>query len=191
MFTGIIETTAPLINVGSQLSIGRPASFTDLAVGQSIAVSGVCLTLVAFDASSMAFDVVPETLARTNLGSKHAGDRVNLERALAANGRFEGHIVQGHVEGVAEVAALTDEGEGKRLTVRLPDDLARYVIPKGSIAIDGTSLTVAAIDDQKMCSIALIPHTLSWTTLGGLRPGDGVNIETDVLVRALLHQHRG
>lgn len=186
MFTGIVETTAEILGLGNgTLTIARPGSFAQLQVGQSIAVSGVCLTLVGFDASSLQFDVVPETLARTMLGKLARGQMVNLERALAANGRFEGHIVQGHVEGVATVEGVMEEGAGKRLTVRLPRDLARFVIPKGSIAIDGVSLTVAHID-QQLCSIALIPHTLACTTLGERAPGDGVHIETDMLVRAVL-----
>lgn len=191
MFTGIIETTAKVLqNHQGRLILERPAAFTKLVLGQSIAVSGVCLTVVAWDDASMTFDMVPETLARTTLGSKAAGDAVNVERAMPADGRFEGHIVQGHVEGTATVRSMEPEGEGMRLTIELLPELARFVIPKGSIAIEGASLTIATINEHNYCSIALIPHTLERTTLGTLRAGDRVNIETDILLRWLHHAHR-
>lgn len=183
MFTGIIETTAAILRkTDDSLVLERPASFTDLSVGCSIAVSGVCLSAVSFDDASMSFNVVGETWARTNLGDKKEGDRVNLERALAANGRFEGHVVQGHIEGTAEVMEWKKDGKWTMLALSLPDTLLPYIAFKGSIAIDGVSLTVAALD-KNACAIALIPHTLEVTTLGALRPGDRVNIETDILAR--------
>ncbi len=183
MFTGIVETTAPILRkTDTSLVLERPTSFKDLTVGCSISVSGVCLSVVTFDEVSMHFDVVGETWARTNLGTKKEGDRVNLERALAASGRFEGHIVQGHIEGTAEVLELKNDGQWTMLTVRLPADLLPSVVFKGSIAIDGVSLTVAALNGD-LCSIALIPHTLEVTTLGKLKAGDTVNIETDILAK--------
>lgn len=183
MFTGIVETTAPILRkTDTSLVLERPTHFKDLTVGCSISVSGVCLSAVSFDEVSMHFNVVGETWARTNLGSKKEGDRVNVERALAANGRFEGHIVQGHVEGTAEVVELTSDGQWTMLTVRLPAELLSSVVFKGSIAIDGVSLTVAALNGD-LCTIALIPHTLEVTTLGGLKAGHTVNIETDILAK--------
>ncbi len=183
MFTGIVETTAPILRkTDTSLVLERPTSFKDLSLGCSISVSGVCLSVVKFDEVSMHFNVVGETWARTNLGSKKEGERVNVERALAANGRFEGHIVQGHIEGTAEVMELKNDGQWTMLTVRLPHDLLPSVVFKGSIAIDGVSLTVAALEGD-LCTIALIPHTLEITTLGSLKPGDTVNIETDILAK--------
>ena len=180
VFTGIIEAQAAVVQkTDRQLAVERPPSFMDIAIGSSIAVSGVCLSVIQFGDTTMAFDVVPETWSRTKLGSLQAGDRVNLERAMPANGRFEGHIVQGHVEGTAEVIALSDTHV---LTLRLPSELILYVVPKGSIAIDGVSLTVATVDGDQ-CAIALIPHTLKQTTLGNLHIGDTVNVETDILGR--------
>lgn len=192
MFTGIVETTAPILKkTDTSLILERPTHFTDLTVGCSIAVSGVCLSVVKFDEVSMYFNVVGETWARTNLGLKKEGDRVNVERALAANGRFEGHIVQGHVEGTAEVIELKNDGQWTMLAVRLPADLLSSVVFKGSIAIDGVSLTVAALAGD-LCTIALIPHTLEITTLGSLKAGDTVNIETDILAKyvvSILSKH--
>jgi len=183
MFTGIVETTASILQkTDDALVLSRPASFDDLSIGCSISVSGVCLSVVSFDAASMSFNVVGETWKRTNLGSKREGDQVNLERALAANGRFEGHIVQGHIEGTADVVELKKDGQWTMLTVRLPKDLLPSIVFKGSIAIDGVSLTVAALAND-LCTIALIPHTLEVTTLGALKAGDTVNIETDILAK--------
>ena len=183
MFTGIIETTATLLEkTDTGLTVERPASFADLKMGSSIAVAGVCLSVIELTAESMRFDVVGETWTKTTLGDRRVGDAVNLERSLPANGRFEGHIVQGHVEGTAVVEALRQEGQWTMLSVRLPADTVPLIVPKGSIAIDGVSLTIASLDGD-LCTIALIPHTLAVTTLGTLKPGIHVNIETDVLGR--------
>lgn len=183
MFTGIVETTAPILKkTETSLVLGRPASFHDLSVGCSIAVSGVCLSVVSFDDASMSFHVIGETWSRTNLADKKEGDRVNLERALAANGRFEGHIVQGHIEGRGDVVDVAQDGPWTTVTVRIPADILPFIVFKGSIALDGVSLTVAKLEND-LCSIALIPHTLEVTTFGSLKPGDTVNIETDVLGR--------
>ncbi|MDD3896492.1 MAG: riboflavin synthase [Candidatus Peribacteraceae bacterium] len=181
MFTGVIEATG-IVKEKTEggLRISRPDAFTDIRIGSSICVSGACLSVIACDAQSMTFDVVPETWERTKLGSLQAGDVVNLERALSAQGRFEGHIVQGHVEGVATV----QEFRAGVLTITLPDTLVEYVFLKGSVAIDGVSLTVADIRGNA-CAVALIPHTIRETTLGELKEGDLVNVETDILVRAV------
>lgn len=180
MFTGIIETTAQVLENGNgRLVLDRPASFDDIRTGASICVSGVCLSVVEFDERSMRFDVVAETLRKTKLGELQTGDSVNLERSLKANGRLEGHVVQGHVEGVGAVIEITP------FTIRLPQELLAFVIAKGSIAIDGVSLTVAKKEGD-FCTVALIPHTLSVTTLGQLKAGNRVNIETDILGRYVL-----
>lgn len=188
MFTGIVEATAEVMErTSTGLTVERLPLFTDVKIGSSIAVSGACLTVVDLDTRRMRFDVVPETWAKTTLGNLKSSDRVNLERAMAGGGRFEGHVVQGHVEGIGEVTSFqfpVSREEDTMLTIRLPDELSRYVIPKGSIAIDGVSLTVASIE-QNICTVALIPHTLTSTTLGVLREGDYVNIETDMIVRAV------
>lgn len=185
MFTGIVEAIGRIERSGKgELVVSRPPSFTDLALGASISVAGVCLTATAFDEAIMKFAVVPETLAKTTLGNKAAGDVVNLERALRADGRFDGHIVQGHIEATGNVLPYTRSGEDVRLTVAVPDALSAFVIPKGSIAIDGVSLTVADCSPGQ-CTVALVPHTLSHTTLGALEVGNTVNLETDMLVRAV------
>lgn len=192
MFTGIIEATAKVLETGrNSLMLERPNSFDDIKIGSSIAVSGVCLSIVSFDQSSMSFDVVQTTLEKTKLGSLVKGDSVNLERAMKADGRFEGHIVQGHCEGVGEVELGERggaEGGGTILEVHIPADLTRYILLHGSITIDGVALTVAKISGSQIF-VALIPHTLQNTTLGSLRAGDTVNLETDILGRYILQAH--
>lgn len=186
MFTGLIETTAKILaKTDSGLTIERPTVFNDIKVGSSINVSGVCLSVVKMDGESMSFDVVPETFAKTNLGGLVAGDYVNLERALRADGRFEGHVVQGHIEGTADVAEIRKKSTGAELLLSMRDEVIAFVVPKGSIAVDGVSLTVASVEGNG-CTIALIPHTLEQTTLGDLQQGDRVNIETDILGRTIL-----
>lgn len=186
MFTGIIETTAKILDISpAGLTIERPESFDDIKTGASICVSGVCLSIVNFNDSSMSFDVVKETWNKTNLGALMRGDYVNLERSLKADGRFEGHVVQGHVEGTADVASIENDSHGATLTLALPENLATLVVPKGSICVDGVSLTIATVQGDS-CTIALIPHTREQTTLGDLQAGDSVNIETDILGRYIL-----
>jgi riboflavin synthase len=189
MFTGIIETKAEILErTGEGLVLARPVNSDDLKIGDSICVSGACLSVVGMDHEMMSFDVVDETWQRTKLGNLHKGDSVNIERSMSANGRFEGHIVQGHVEGIAEVlhnGSMTG-GQDWMLVIRIPADLLPAVIYKGSITIDGVSLTVAALEDD-VCSIAIIPHTLEITTLGTLKAGDTVNLETDMFLRGLHH----
>lgn len=170
------------LHEGDALVISRPPSFDDIHIGSSISVNGVCLSVVAFDDDSLSFNVVRETNEKTTLGSLRENDHVNLERSLSVSGRLDGHIVQGHVEGVGMIEQMAMEENQWMLVVRVPPDLSRHVIHKGSIAIDGVSLTVASISDD-LCAIALIPHTLEHTTLGSLTEGDRVNIETDVIVR--------
>ena len=186
MFTGIVETTAAVIERSdAQLVIARPAMFDDVKIGSSIAVNGVCLTIVDLSKDAMVFDVVGETWRRTNLRTLVPSVRVNLERALAANGRFEGHVVQGHVEGVAIVKAWSQDGAWTQLSLELPVALAPYATEKGSIALDGVSLTVAKLQGN-LVTIALIPHTLEVTTLGTRKPGDAMNVETDILAHYVL-----
>jgi riboflavin synthase len=186
MFTGIIEKTAAISQkTDAILSVQRPKLFDDLKIGGSIAVNGICLSVVQFDNTSISFDVMPETWKRTNLGDMHTGDYVNLERSLPAHGRFEGHIVQGHVEGTATVLSREEDGNSMILTLELNEELATYVIPKGSITVNGVSLTVVTAEGNS-CTIALIPHTQEMTNLGDVQGGERVNIETDILGRTLL-----
>jgi len=187
MFTGIVERIGVVIarngdQAGSRLTVDIGPLAAGLTIGDSIAVNGVCLTAVEVRAETATVDVVSETLRRSNLGSLAVGDRVNLERPLAAGGRFDGHIVQGHVDGSARVTALRPDGESQRMSLGLVHELGRYVVEKGSIAIDGVSLTVAALTDEGF-DIALIPHTLQVTTLGLRRVGDLVNLEFDVVAK--------
>lgn len=176
MFTGIVETTAQILDrTDTGLIIERPATFDDIHIGSSICVSGCCLSIVEFDDSSMRFDVMQETWNCTKLGSISKGERVNLERALRADGRFEGHVVQGHVDDVGKVCKVD-----KVQKVSLPKALVGLVVPKGSIAIDGVSLTVCDVTDSEF-TVALIPLTLKETTLGVLKEGDMVNLEADIL----------
>lgn len=188
VFTGIVETTAEVLSrTDARLVLARPAMFDDLREGSSISVNGACLTVVGLHEKEMAFDVMGETWRRTNLGDLTPGHRVNLERAMAATGRFEGHIVQGHVEGTAMVKEWKSDGQWKQLMLELPPHLLPFVVEKGSVALDGVSLTVAGMHKQMM-TIALIPHTLDITTLGARAPGDRVNVETDILAHYMLHR---
>jgi riboflavin synthase len=185
MFTGIIETMGRVrsaVRSEGSLRVSLEAPGLELHVGDSIAVNGVCLTAVEVHPGGFDADVVPETIARTNLSGLATGSDVNLERPVPADGRFDGHIVQGHVDGVGEVIAVEPEGDGKRIRVRPPRQLARYIAVKGSIAIDGVSLTVAAVDGDDF-EVALIPHTLDLTTLGRRPAGSTVNLEVDVIAK--------
>jgi riboflavin synthase len=179
MFTGIIEATAKVIeNLNGSLTVERPKSFDDIKLGSSIDVAGVCLTIVELTDQHMRFDMVEETLKKSRLGKLKKGESVNLERAMSASARLDGHIVQGHVEGVADVIDLRDG----RLSLELRDDPGAAIVEKGSITIDGVSLTVASLTGNRI-EIALVPHTLAITTLKTLTTGDLVNIETDILAR--------
>ena len=187
MFTGLVETTTPLLAFaetadGRSLELERPAAFDDLRLGDSIAVNGCCLTVARFDDRSLRFDLLAETLRRTNLGAVEPGQRVNLERALTAHARLGGHFVQGHIDEAVEVLAVEEVGADLGLTFALPATFARYVVAKGSIAINGVSLTVADLDADRF-RVWLIPVTRSETNLGELSVGDRVNLEFDLLAK--------
>ena len=186
MFTGIVEHRGSVISVertdGVMRLVVDTGPLTDIPLGGSIAVNGVCLTAVDTPQGRVVLDLVNETLDRSTLGALEPGDPVNLERPMPADGRFDGHIVQGHVDGVGEVTAIEPDGDGKRIRVRVPEYLARYLVAKGSITIDGVSLTIAGIDGPEI-EIALIPHSLAVTTLGLRTVGEKVNLEVDVLAK--------
>jgi riboflavin synthase len=189
MFTGIVEGTGRVVTLavapggaGARLEVEAPWPAGTLAAGDSVAVDGCCLTVAAATPTGFAADLVAETLRRTALGRLAAGDRVNLERPLALGGRLGGHLVQGHVDGVARVLERQAAGEARELRVELPEALARYVVEKGSIAVDGVSLTVAGVG-QGWFAVALVPHTLATTTLGERGPGDPVHLEVDLVAK--------
>ena len=187
MFTGFVREVGVVVAVdgdaeGIRLEVEAPETARTTATGDSVALNGCCLTAVAVADGRVAFDAVPETLARTSLERLVPGRRVNVEPALRAGEPLGGHYVQGHVDGVGRVRAVEPEGAGRRITIDVSADLLRYVVVKGSVAVEGTSLTVAALDERGF-SVALIPHTLAETTLGELEPGDPVNLETDVLAK--------
>jgi riboflavin synthase len=167
-----------------RLVVGCHTVATDAEIGASVAVNGVCLTVVERDGEALAFDVADETLSRSSLGRLAEGDPVNLERPVTLMTRLGGHLVQGHVDGVGTVESVDRDETGARLSVRIPSELSRYVAEKGSISVDGVSLTVAAVDGDRL-TVALIPHTLDVTTFGSARPGDPVNVEVDVIAKYL------
>jgi riboflavin synthase len=181
MFTGIVREVGTVVAFdGSRLVLETPETASESAVGDSVAVAGVCLTVVEAGEGRLAFDVVPETLSRTVLGGLASGGSLNVEPSLRVGDRLGGHVVQGHVDAVGRVRSVAPEGEGRRLWVDAPGTVLGYCVEKGSIAVDGVSLTVAAFDDDGF-EVALIPHTLAVTTLGRLEPGAEVNLEADVL----------
>lgn len=187
MFTGIVRevglTTSIVANHdGVRLKIEAPETAASAAVGDSIAIDGCCLTVIEAAAGRVSFEAVPETLVRTSLGNLAAGVPVNVEQAVRAGEPLGGHYVQGHVDGVGVVRTSEEEGVGRRLWIDAPAEILRYAVEKGSIAVQGTSLTVAALDEQGF-AVAIIPHTLTATTLGGLGPGNVVNLEVDVLAK--------
>ncbi len=184
MFTGLVREvgTVRALDGSGRLTIAAPLIAANTEIGDSVAIDGACLTVVARDGDVLAFEAVPETLARTCLGGLAAGSRVNLEPALRAGDALGGHYVQGHVDGVGAVRSVDDEGQGRRVWFDAPPELLRYVVDKGSITVQGTSLTVADLDETGF-AVALIPHTLEATTLGRLEPGAAVNLEADVLAK--------
>lgn len=188
MFTGIIEATGKVAAVtpretGARITIQCEGILAGARPGSSIAVNGVCLTALDLTPDSFSADLAPETLSRTNLGQLGPGDPVNLERPLPADGRLDGHIVQGHVDATAELIRLEELGDGNWwLTVRLPESLTPQVVEKGSIALDGISLTVAGLEGPDL-SVAIIPHTYQATNLRSKAAGDQVNVETDILAK--------
>jgi riboflavin synthase len=187
VFTGLIREVGTVVTRlggagGVRLEVDAPQTAAASALGDSVAIDGVCLTVVARTGSSLAFEAVPETLDRTALVTLESGSRVNLEPALRAGEPLGGHYVQGHVDGLATVRSAEPEGDGRRLHFEAAPELLRYVVEKGSVAVQGVSLTVAALDDGGF-AVALIPHTLAATTLGSLEAGDSVNVEVDVLAK--------
>jgi riboflavin synthase len=192
VFTGIVECMGRIARLHAvagrvDLELEVPAEFAaGLAIGASVAVDGCCLTVTTNElepggsAARLGYVAIPETLQRTSLGAKQVGQHVNLERALAANGRLDGHLVQGHIDDVGVVSAFLRDGSDVRLHVRCPSALARLLVPKGSVAIDGVSLTVVETAPEGFF-VSLIPHTLEVTTLGERQPGDPVNLEADVI----------
>jgi riboflavin synthase len=184
MFTGIIEELGIVITAAPRLRVGCTLVLDDLREGASIAVNGVCLTAVALAPDSFAADLSPETLERSNLGDLRPGDRVNLERPVTPATRLSGHIVQGHVDATGELVSLDSLGDGNWwLKVRVPSHLDRYLVHKGSITIDGISLTIAALDPGPIVGVTIIPHTYASTTLGFARPGARLNLEADVIAK--------
>jgi riboflavin synthase len=187
MFTGIVEelgVVEALVDQGDavRLTVRGPHVTLDAGLGDSIAVNGCCLTVAERDQERFTADVMRETLDKTSLGALASGDRVNLERAVTPQTRLGGHIVQGHVDGTGTVLARTPSEHWEVVEVSLPADVARYLVPKGSITVDGISLTVVDVDDESF-TVSLIPETLARTTLGLKQPGDPVNLEVDVIAK--------
>ena len=187
MFTGIVREKGRVVSVaaaedGARLVVAAPRTAPHTAVGDSVAIDGVCLTAVSVADGEIAFDAVAETLRRSSLGRLEAGDEVNVEPALRAGDPLGGHYVQGHVDAVGRVSTVEPEGDGRRVIFQVPPTILRYCAEKGSITVDGVSLTVAGLDETTF-TVALIPHTLAETTLGALEPGDEVNLEADVLAK--------
>ena len=183
MFTGIIEELGEVESVVARLKVRCSTVMTDMAEGASLAVNGVCLTAVGPRPDLFSADLAPETLRLTNLGDLRAGSRVNLERPLSPAGRLSGHIVQGHVDGTGELLSLEAlDDDNWWLRIRVPPELDPFLVHKGSIALDGISLTIAALESGVL-SAAIIPHTLRNTTLGRYRPGARVNLECDILAK--------
>ena len=185
MFTGIIEEIGTVRRIehgakGARLTIQAKTVLEDTRIGDSIATNGVCLTVVSMTGDSFSADVMAESLRRSSLGTLQGGSPVNLERAMAANGRFGGHIVSGHIDGTGTLASQKREDNAVWVKIKTPAPLLRYIVEKGSIAIDGVSLTVAAVTDTDF-SVSIIPHTGAQTILLGKKPGDPVNLECDVI----------
>ena len=183
MFTGIVEEVGTVATAGpSRLAIRASTVLGDLKVSDSICINGACLTVTSRDDTSFSADVVPETLRRTNLGLLRVGHPVNLERPLAVDARFGGHIVQGHVDATGTVESVAEEGDALLIEFRAPSSVMRYVVEKGFIAVDGTSLTVVNCDDLSF-SVTIIPYTRDNTVLGSRKAGDSVNLEADILAK--------
>ncbi|HSG80506.1 MAG TPA: riboflavin synthase [Acidimicrobiia bacterium] len=187
MFTGIVEAVGSVVDVvdghGRRRFVIDAAGLGDgMAIGDSIAVNGVCLTAVEIDGAAVVVEAVDETLDRSNLGDLGAGSAVDLERPMRAGGRFDGHIVQGHVDGTGTVRSITPEGASRRFWFDTPAGVLRYLVEKGSVTVDGVSLTVSGVDASGF-EVVLIPHTLEVTVLGTRTLGDRVNLEVDVLAK--------
>lgn len=191
MFTGLVEAVGSVRSLekrgdAARLTLETPLA-RELSLGESLAVNGCCLTVTSTDGDSASFDLLVETLDRTNLGTLSGGSRVNLERALRADGRFGGHFVQGHIDTTAEVISTERKGADLNLVIAIPEGGAHYLIGKGSIAVNGVSLTVAALEQGRF-GLWIIPHTLQETNLGDLRPGSRVNLEYDMLAKYVERQ---
>jgi riboflavin synthase len=198
MFTGLIECTGSLVSLqrggrSAVLELSAPLPADQIVIGDSIAVNGVCLTVTRMGAGRFSFDISPETVTRSTFCTLAPGAMVNLERALRMGGRLDGHLVTGHVDCMAQLESSNRQGNATQLTFRLPAEYARLLVEKGSVAIDGISLTVNEVGSDRF-SVMIIPHTLARTTLSGLKPGGSVNIETDIIgkyVARLLAPHAG
>ena len=194
MFTGIVEEIGTVVSISkgvqsSKLTLQGDVIFEDMHIGDSIAVNGVCLTVTTKTSNTFTVDVMAETLRRSSLGSLINGSKVNMERAMAANGRFGGHIVSGHIDGTGVIESFVKEDNAVWVTINTPSKILKYIIEKGSITIDGISLTVAYVDSDCF-KVSLIPHTAANTTLLIKKPGDIVNLENDVVgkyIDKLLH----
>lgn len=187
MFTGLVEELAVVRQIhrdadGAQMELSAKTILADMKLGDSIAVNGICLTVVRMDKASFWVEAVPETMRRTNLHELKAGDAVHVERAMAANGRFGGHIVSGHIDGVGHIAQIRAEGMARVLTISTDTSLIKYIVEKGSICVDGVSLTVMDVHETSF-TISVIPHTQGVTRLGNARVGDVVNLECDVIAK--------
>lgn len=194
MFTGIVEEIGTVVSISkgvqsSKLTLQGDVIFEDMHIGDSIAVNGVCLTVTTKTSNTFTVDVMAETLRRSSLGNLTNGSKVNMERAMAANGRFGGHIVSGHIDGTGEIESFVKEDNAMWVTIKTPAKILKYIIEKGSITIDGISLTVAYVDNHCF-KVSLIPHTAANTTLLSKKPGDIVNLENDIVgkyIDKLLH----
>jgi riboflavin synthase len=183
MFTGIVEETGTILALGdTEIAVAARKILADLALGDSISVDGICLTVTRFDAQSFSADLSAETVRRTTLKDRRVGDPVNLESALRAGGKLGGHFVSGHIDGVGRCVAVEKRGDSWEMDFEAPPEVARYLVEKGSIALNGISLTVAGCNARgDRFRVAIIPHSFDGTTLAGLQPGDAVNLEADLL----------
>lgn len=191
MFTGIVEEMGKIVRVekgakSSRLTVSGDKIFSDLKLGDSVATNGVCLTVTSFSKGIFTADVMNETLKRSNLGELRQGSMVNLERAMIANGRFGGHIVSGHIDGTGVITKIEQDDIAVWYTIRADRKIMKYIIEKGSVAIDGISLTIAKVTDNNF-SVSLIPHTAKETVLGYKKTGDTVNLENDVVGKYIEH----
>lgn len=192
MFTGLVETQSPLVDIalepaGKRLRLARPSDWKELVRGDSIAVNGCCLTIVELGPQELVFQAGSETLSRTTLGRQAVGSLLNCERAMRLGDRIGGHLVSGHIDGVGTVVSRADDDQWSKIFFSAPKPLLRQMVSKGCIAIDGVSLTLVDVNESEF-SVALIPHTLAITSLGSLRAGDDVNLETDLLAKYVQRQ---
>ncbi len=192
MFTGLVQSLATVREItpdgpGVRLTIAEPTIASNATLGDSIAIDGCCLTVIALDEETVAFEAGPETLLRTTLGKLTVGDSVNLETSLCMGDTLGGHLVSGHIDGVGSVDRRQDDAEWSTFWIRVPAELTRQMASKGSVAVDGVSLTLVEVEDEQF-SVALIPHTLQVTTLGSRKVGDRVNLETDLLAKYVERQ---